>query len=63
MSADDREVVDGVWWASGAATAAAAAPSQDELIEQLQKLGTLRDQGILTDAEFEQVKAKILADL
>ena len=41
--------------------AAPAAPSQDDLIEQLQKLGRLRDQGILTDAEFEAQKARLLA--
>ena len=41
--------------------AAPAASSQDELIEQLQKLGRLRDQGILTDAEFETQKARLLA--
>ena len=35
--------------------------SSDDLIEQLQKLGALRDQGILTDAEFEAQKAKLLA--
>jgi hypothetical protein len=39
---------------------AAAAPAVDPL-EQLQKLGELKAQGILTDAEFEQQKAKILA--
>jgi hypothetical protein len=39
----------------------AAAPSQDDLIEKLQQLGQLRDQGILTDAEFEAQKAKLLA--
>ncbi len=41
--------------------AAPAAADPDELIEQLQKLGALRDQGILTDAEFEAQKAKLLA--
>ena len=40
---------------------APAAPSTDDKIEQLQKLGDLRTQGILTDAEFEAQKAKILA--
>jgi hypothetical protein len=40
---------------------AAAATGSDDLIEQLQKLGALRDQGILTDAEFEAQKAKLLA--
>jgi hypothetical protein len=38
-----------------------AASGSGDLIEQLQKLGALRDQGILTDAEFEAQKAKLLA--
>jgi hypothetical protein len=29
-------------------------------VEQLQQLATLRNQGVLTDAEFESEKAKIL---
>ena len=41
------------------------APAQgedmDDKIASLTKLGQLRDQGILTDAEFEAQKAKILA--
>ncbi|WP_028642338.1 SHOCT domain-containing protein [Nocardioides sp. URHA0020] len=40
-----------------------AATDSDDLIETLQKLGALRDQGILTDAEFEAQKAKALAGL
>ena len=43
--------------------APAAAAGSDDLIEKLQKLGALRDQGILTDAEFEAQKAKILAGI
>jgi Short C-terminal domain/Domain of unknwon function (DUF3824) len=39
------------------APAAAAAPDP---IEQLQKLADLKNQGILTEAEFEAQKAKIL---
>ncbi len=39
---------------------AAAAPQADPL-EQLQKLGELKAAGVLTDAEFEAQKAKILA--
>jgi hypothetical protein len=39
------------------APAAAAAPST---LDQLQQLGELKAQGILTDAEFEAQKAKIL---
>jgi hypothetical protein len=40
-------------------SAPAAAPTQDP-IEQLKQLAELRNQGILTDAEFEAQKAKIL---
>lgn len=45
--------------AQQAPPAAPAAPQVD--IEQLQKLAQLKDQGILTEAEFEVQKAKILA--
>jgi len=41
--------------------APAPAASTDDTITQLQKLGELKAQGILTDAEFEAQKAKILA--
>jgi hypothetical protein len=41
-----------------AAAPAAAAPS---MLDQLQQLGELKAQGVLTDAEFEAQKAKILA--
>ncbi len=37
----------------------AAAPAEDP-IEQLQKLGKLHEQGILTDEEFAAEKAKVL---
>jgi hypothetical protein len=40
--------------------AAPAAPAPDPL-EQLKQLGELKAQGVLTDAEFEAQKAKILA--
>jgi Short C-terminal domain len=40
--------------------APAPAPAPDP-IEQLQKLADLKNQGILTDAEFEAQKAKILS--
>ncbi len=33
----------------------------DEKLDQLKQLGELHEQGVLTDAEFEQQKAKILA--
>jgi len=41
------------------APAAAAAPAADPL-EQLKQLGELKASGVLTDAEFEAQKAKIL---
>jgi hypothetical protein len=40
--------------------APAAAPAADPL-EELKKLGELKAAGVLTDAEFEAQKAKILA--
>ena len=39
---------------------AAAAASDDDVIAQLEKLGELRDKGILTDEEFAAQKAKLL---
>jgi hypothetical protein len=38
-----------------------AAPSADDRLDQLQKLGELKASGVLTEAEFEAQKAKILA--
>lgn len=38
----------------------AAAPSEDDQMAQLEKLGQLRDQGILTDEEFTAKKKQIL---
>jgi hypothetical protein len=40
---------------------AAPVGGPDAMLEQLRQLGALRDQGILTDAEFAAQKAKILA--
>ncbi len=40
-----------------------AAPSSDDLIAKLKELANLRDQGILTEAEFNDQKAKILAEM
>jgi hypothetical protein len=41
--------------------AAPAASGQSTVIDQLTKLGDLRDRGILTDDEFAAEKAKVLA--
>ncbi len=46
-----------------AAPAPAAAPDSDELINKLKELASLKDQGILTEAEFNDQKAKILAEM
>ena len=40
---------------------APVADSGDDMIAQLEKLGELRDKGILTQAEFDAEKAKLLA--
>lgn len=50
ISAEDQEIE--------AAPAPAGSPSSD--LDQLQKLADLRDQGVLTDAEFEAKKKQIL---
>ena len=39
---------------------AAAAPPAADPLEQLKQLGELKDSGVLTEAEFEAQKAKIL---
>jgi hypothetical protein len=39
---------------------APAAPSTDDKLAQLQQLGQLKDSGVLTEAEFEAQKGKIL---
>lgn len=39
----------------------ASGAGMDAKIDQLKELGALRDQGVLTDAEFEAQKARVLA--
>lgn len=46
--------------AQGAAPPTTAAPGQDDVIAQLERLAVLKSQGILTEAEFEAQKARIL---
>jgi hypothetical protein len=43
-----------------AAQQAAAAPPQDDLTAQLEQLAQLKNQGILTDEEFQAKKKQIL---
>jgi hypothetical protein len=45
------------------AAPAPAAPDSDDLINKLKELANLKDQGILTEAEFADQKAKILAEM
>ena len=45
---------------SMATPAAPSGPAGDEAIEQLKQLAQLKDSGVLTDAEFEVQKQKIL---
>lgn len=37
-----------------------APPDGDAMLDQLRELGALHNQGVLTDAEFEQQKERIL---
>lgn len=46
--------------APAAPAPAPAAAGEDDLIDQLERLGKLREQGILTDEEFAAQKAKLL---
>ena len=58
--ARDQEIAD--LQAQQAASAPAAAPAAPQVdIEQLEKLAQLKDQGILTQAEFDGQKQKLLA--
>ncbi len=45
------------------AAPAAAAPSQEDAMAQLTQLKSLLDQGVLTQAEFDMQKSKILASM
>jgi len=47
--------------AEAPAPAAAPAAEAPDMMEQLKQLGELHTSGVLTDAEFEAQKAKILA--
>ncbi|MFD4192197.1 MULTISPECIES: SHOCT domain-containing protein [Amycolatopsis] len=46
--------------AERAAETAPPAPSQTDVLSQLRELGQLRDQGVLTEAEFQSQKARLL---
>ncbi len=46
--------------AAASAPPAAAPPAAEDPIAQLERLGELRDKGVLTDEEFDAQKAKLL---
>jgi FMN phosphatase YigB (HAD superfamily) len=48
-------------YADEPAPAAAPAAEAPDMMEQLKQLGELHTSGVLTDAEFEAQKAKLLA--
>jgi hypothetical protein len=48
---------------SVAAPVAPSGPTGDQAIEQLQKLAQLKESGVLTEAEFELQKQKILQSM
>jgi hypothetical protein len=49
------------WSQDDAMAAPPAAAPADRQLAQLQQLGSLRDAGVLTEAEFQAKKAQILA--
>ncbi|OGN98377.1 MAG: hypothetical protein A2Z71_11315 [Chloroflexi bacterium RBG_13_50_21] len=42
-------------------TSAYSPPSEDDMIARLERLGTLKAQGLLTEEEYTQAKQKLLA--
>ena len=46
--------------AAAASTASAASAGEESYLQELEKLGELRDKGIITDAEFEAKKKELL---
>jgi len=63
-AAQDQEINDLQQQQAQAAPApAAAAPSQEDAMAQLTQLKSLLDQGVLTQAEFDMQKSKILSTM
>jgi Short C-terminal domain len=60
-AAQDPEPYEQQAYAQPAAPPEPAQPTMDDKIEQLNKLGELKAQGILTDAEFQEQKDRILS--
>lgn len=61
-AAEDQQAQQAAQPAPAAAAPAPAAPAPGgDMLQQLAQLGQLRDSGVLTEAEFEAQKARILA--
>ncbi|MDA3022891.1 MAG: SHOCT domain-containing protein [Actinomycetota bacterium] len=58
---DDRHDAKQAAAAEAAAPAAPAVAPGDDIVSQLTKLGELKGAGVLSEAEFEAAKAKLLA--
>ncbi|NUP40418.1 MAG: SHOCT domain-containing protein [Streptomyces sp.] len=63
--ADQQAAIDQLQAQQAAAPAAPAAPAAQPsagsgLLDELKRLGELRDQGVLTDAEFAAAKSRLL---
>jgi hypothetical protein len=61
QSAAERDQAYEEQTASAAPAEPAAAPATTDPLERLKTLGELKESGVLTEAEFEAQKAKILA--
>jgi membrane protease subunit (stomatin/prohibitin family) len=62
QQAEQQAIYDqGVAAAQQQAAAAAPPAGGTDVVAELQKLGSLKEAGILTDAEFAAAKAKLLA--
>src|SRR5688500_9029313 len=49
--------------AKAAQTQQAPYPSKKNMVEELERLANLKQQGILTEKEFQQFKTKLLSDI
>lgn len=62
--ADEQAQIDELEARQSVATPVApAAPSSEEAIEQLKQLAELKDSGVLTQAEFDAQKQKLLQEM
>jgi len=60
-AAQDEAAYDQSAYQQAPPPAAAPAAAEDDTLEQLKKLGELRDAGVLTEAEFQVQKERLLA--